>query len=101
MEQRQVPCLAADRRLLPSLAFGVLVHVPSHFDLHALSFRVRFDPARVAWYFGRSKLFSSARSIGLSEDAPHHPLGHGGVFYLENSQRAAYDHLEEYPELVQ
>lgn len=101
MEQRQVPCLAADRRLLPSLAFGVLVHVPSHFDLHALSFRVRFDPARVAWYFGRSKLFSSARSIGLSEDAPHHPLGHGGVFYLENSQRAAYDHLEEYPELAQ
>ena|ERR1700748_1935475 len=100
MEQRQVPCPAADRRLLPSPAFGVLGHVPSH-DLHALSSRVRFDPARVAWCFCQSKLIASARSIEFSENAPLHPLGHGDVFYLESSQGAAYDHLEKYPELVQ
>jgi len=101
MEQRQVPCPAADRRLLPSPAFGVLVHVPSHYDLHALSSRVRLDPARVAWCFCQPKPVVSAGSIELSENAPLHPSGHGDVFYLESSQGVAYDHLEEYPELVQ
>jgi hypothetical protein len=49
MGQRQVPCLAVGHRPPPSLAFGVLVLVLSHYDLHALSSRVRLDLARVAW----------------------------------------------------
>jgi hypothetical protein len=60
MGRRQVPCLAAAPRPLLSRVFGVLVHVPSHYGLHALSSRVRLDLARVAWYFYRpAKLVAS------------------------------------------
>jgi len=64
MGQRQAPYLAAGHRPPPSPAFGVLVHVPSHYDLLALSSRVRLDLARVAWRsYQPAKLMASVKFL--------------------------------------
>lgn len=65
MVRRQVPYLAAGRRPPPSPAFGVLVHVPSHYDLHALSSRVP-DLVRVAWRSCQPAKYGGVSKIPLT-----------------------------------
>ena len=70
MVRRQVPYLAAGRRPPPSPAFGVLVHVPSHYDLHALSSRVP-DLVRVAWRSCQPAKYGGVSKIPLTVQRTH------------------------------
>ena len=70
MGQRQVPYLVADRRPPPSLAFGVLVHGPAHYD-HGLSSRVPLDLVPVAWRSCQSAKFDRVSKVPLNFKRSH------------------------------
>ena len=70
MGQRQVPYLAVGRRPPPSLAFGGLVHGPSHHD-HDLSFRVPLDLVPVAWRSCQPAKFDGVSKIPLTFQRTH------------------------------
>lgn len=70
MGQKQVPYPAAGRRPPPSLAFGVLVHGPSHYG-HGLSSRVPLDLVLVAWCSCQPAKFDSVSKVPLTFQRTH------------------------------